>query len=91
MQTIRKLIFDEWNLHHIARHNIERDEVVEACFPTRLLRRGKGNSQLVYGQTDAGRFIIVVVAPRGQGAYYVITARDMVQSERRRYRAHTRK
>jgi uncharacterized protein len=90
MDPIRRIIFDAHNLEHIGRHGIGREEVLEACFPTRFLIRGRAKTRTVLGQCADGRYLTVILAPRGQGAYYVVTARNMTSSERRRYRAHTK-
>ncbi len=40
------------------------------------------------GQTDAGRYLIVILADKGHGHYKVVTAsaRDMTDVEKRTYR-----
>ena len=86
MLRIRDLIFDERNTEHIARHHVNPDEVEEACWTLPVVRRGKYGRLAVYGRTLVGRYLLVILAPKTGGDYYVITARPMTQAERRRYR-----
>jgi uncharacterized DUF497 family protein len=44
---------------------------------------------LVYGRTEAGRYLLVVLASLGGGVVRVITARDPTERERRLY--HTKR
>lgn len=63
---------------------LEADEV--AASPAHYVRRGRNDLYLVYGQTDAGRYLLVVLADHGAGLWRVVTARDMTAAERRVYR-----
>lgn len=38
---IRRLIWDEWNIDHIAGHNVEPEEVEEVCRSKNLFERGR--------------------------------------------------
>jgi len=31
MIKIRKLIWDKWNINHITKHNVTKDEIEELC------------------------------------------------------------
>jgi hypothetical protein len=46
-------------------------------------RTGREGTLEVYGRTDAGRRLLVVVVDEGRGVCFVVTARDMTDSERR--------
>lgn len=48
--------------------------------------RTRGDRYGLVGQTDAGRYLTVIVAPRGVAVYALITARDSDAAERRLYR-----
>lgn len=50
--------------------------------------KGRDDTTLLYGQTDAGRYLFVVVAESvmGPGCWYVVTARDMEPGEVRTFR-----
>ncbi|MGI8688673.1 MAG: BrnT family toxin [Thermomicrobiales bacterium] len=86
MVWFRDLIFDDWNKEHIARHGVEWDEATEAVRNAAFMTRGRGGTYQLVGQTDPGRFLAIVLAPRGQDVYYVVTAREATRDERRRYR-----
>jgi uncharacterized DUF497 family protein len=87
---ITQLIWDEWNEDHISRHGVAPYEVEEICSrPGRILRRGRGGTYAVFGQTEEGRELVIFLAPRGPqpGSFYAITARPMNARERRYFRA----
>lgn len=90
--VIRELLWDDCNEEHIARHHISRLEVEEVCFgdPWVLRARGK-DKQAIYGQSDGGRYLLVILGQRRAGVFYPITARDLTESERRRYRDYRRR
>jgi uncharacterized DUF497 family protein len=87
----------EWRrdrIDHIAKHNLTPDEVDEAVFddPARKIFRGPRSRRdrtryvyYVYGRTDEGRYVLVVLLDLGEGSALPVTARDMNQSERRLY------
>ena len=85
MPDIRRLIFDEQNEEHIARHGVTLEEVRDVCESLPLVLRGRRNRLTAYGRTSAGRYLLIVLDPPAGGAYYVVTARDMSRPERRRY------
>ncbi len=84
-----ELLWDEWNEEHIRAHGIEPHEVEDAVFdPAGLVLRTRGARQpryVVLGRTQVGRYLLVVLQPTGK-RWYAITARDMTDAERRRYR-----
>lgn len=79
---------------HIAKHSVNPEEVWEAAFDdaNRLVQRlestTSGPKRMVYrllGRTEAGRYLLIIFIYRGGGRAYLVTARDMVQAERRYY------
>ncbi|MBI4305958.1 MAG: BrnT family toxin [Chloroflexi bacterium] len=79
---------------HIARHGVTPDDVEEAVFddPERKLFRGPRSERdrtrfvyYVYGRTQDGRYLLVVLLDLGGRNALPLTARDMTQAERRRY------
>jgi uncharacterized DUF497 family protein len=70
------------------KHGVTFEEVEDACFNRAAhFRLGtRENLTLLYSRTGGGHYLQVVLAPRGQGNWAVVTARDMDASERRRYR-----
>ena len=86
---IKDFKWDDENVSHIARHNIDPDEVEEACYQRPFVLKGREGRYLVYGQAEDGRYLLVVGHYLGQGVFRVITARDMSDSERRLYKSRS--
>ncbi len=85
MIYIRELLWSNWNIEHIARHNVSPNEVEEACYNDPFVTRARNNTLRIIGQTDSGRFLTIFLAPRSEGRYFAITARNTTKAERRRY------
>ena len=47
---------------------------------------GRDGTTLLFGQTHAGRHVLMVLSKYGDGRWYVVTARSMTDSERRIYK-----
>ena len=80
------LIWDEWNLEHIARHGVTRDEAMEVCGGRFIVLRCYAGRFIVVGQSADGRAMSIVIEPEDEWKYYVVTARSSSRSERRAYR-----
>jgi hypothetical protein len=52
----------------------------------RLSTAGRKGTTLVLGTSNEGRHLLVVVAEAADGRDFVVTARDMTDSERRLFR-----
>lgn len=83
---IRKLVWDEWNIDHIAKHNVEPEEVEEACKSKNLFNKWKNKTYRVIGQTEDGRYLTIFLAPRIGQSYYPVTARDSTEKEKKAFR-----
>lgn len=69
-----------------SKHNVDFTEVEEACLSDkRHIRRGREGLYKVFSQTDAGRYVLVVLVNLGAGNWKVITAREMTGNEKRLY------
>ena len=88
MLRVEALEIDDPILDKIAsRHGVAFDEVEGACYSEELhVRRGREGLYKVFSQTDAGRYLLVVLADLTGGVWKVVTARDMTEQERRLYR-----
>ncbi|WP_051164225.1 hypothetical protein [Nocardia testacea] len=75
---------------HIARHNITPSEVEEAAQRPYQLGKGRNDTTLLFGQTHAGRYLVVVLSEAMDGRWYVVTARDMDGTEQQAYRRKAR-
>ncbi|MFH1258351.1 MAG: BrnT family toxin [Elusimicrobiota bacterium] len=77
--------WDDNNISHILKHAVSPNEVEEACFNTPFTLRSKDGRYLVYGRSDAGRYLFVVLVDKGHGVIRLITARDMEDKDRKLY------
>ena len=87
MVVVRRLVWDAWNVPHIARHQVTSNEVEE-------LRQGKfltvptyGGRLRIIGVTKVNRMIAAILHPLGKATFYVVTARPASRKERRLYQA----
>jgi uncharacterized DUF497 family protein len=85
MKFVRKLIWDEWNVTHIARHGVTPNEVEKVCHNNPFMSESvKGRTRAI-GQSQPGRTLTVILAPKDKRAFYPVTARPASRKERRRY------
>jgi uncharacterized protein len=83
--------WDEDNLEHIVKHQIEPEEAEEAILdpnrrPFPAHRGPKGEKRKgVIGRTETGRILVVIIEKVTRG-FRVITARDATSNEKRSYR-----
>ena len=89
MKKFHHLSWDDRNIDHIAKHNVTADEAEQAVFASRKrIRKGKGaNIYYLFGRTEAGRYIFIVLLAIGKLSARVITARDMSRKEKKWYRS----
>jgi uncharacterized DUF497 family protein len=87
MLSVRRLIWDAWNVAHIARHDVIPEEVEEVCHDEPMTSETYKGRLRVVGLTQSGRILAVILAPTPDaGVYYPITARPADRKERRNYR-----
>lgn len=80
---IKNLIWDDWNIEHIARHGVEPEEVEQVCKSKHRANKWKNKVYRVIGQTESGRYLTLFLAPRAKQNYYPVTARDSTLREKR--------
>lgn len=86
MLVIRKLIWNAWNIQHIARHQVIPDEVEVVCHRNPLILRGQKKGRLVIiGETEEGRILGIVIEAKGKGQYYPVTAYDADANDTKLY------
>ena len=83
--------WDQGNADHIAEHRVSTAEVEEALLDRRRIfdeasQTSDEQRWAVIGATEAGRVLFVVFTRRGR-LFRVVTARDALARERRRYRS----
>ena len=75
MINVQKLIWDSWNIAHIARHNVVPEEVEQVCHINPIVQKGKERRLHIFGPTKAGRMLTVILDPEEEkGTYYPVTA-----------------
>lgn len=86
---VRRLIWDSWNVTHIARHQVILDEVEQVCHGPHIIREAYKGRVMVIGPTTSQRMLAVVLElqPGEDGYYYPIAARPASRLERRQHRA----
>ena len=85
---IYEFIIEPGREEHIVRHQVSVAEVEEVIFGVPFIRKARQGRYHIIGQTEAGRYLTVFVAPRGRGVYGLVTARDADDAERRAYLRH---
>jgi uncharacterized DUF497 family protein len=87
---IYELIIEPGREEHIACHQVSVSEVEEVIFGEPFIRKARSGRCHVIGQTEAGRYLAVFIAPREYGVYGLVTARDADYAERKAYLQHRR-
>jgi uncharacterized protein len=94
--VIRKIIWKDQFVEKLERkHHVsvrEAEEILEGKPHLRRVGRGRVRDENVYaayGQTDAGRYLIVFYIRKVSGALLPISARDMDDAERKYYERQT--
>lgn len=82
---IDKFAWDQENLEHISRHFVDSMEVEQVFDGKYLVRKTKENKYLVWGQAYSGRYLFIVFRYLGKGKIRVITARDMMDKDKKFY------
>ena len=96
LAEIVEILWSDADIEHIARHGVSPDEVEEVVALRPVWRRGRRHpvtgrkSLYALGQTEAGRFLFVVLSPRGRSRARCITAMDMDSATRAFYMRHRR-
>ncbi len=73
---IYQLIVEPGREEHIARHHVSVAQADEIVFGNPIVTRTRQGRIRLIGQTDAGRYLTVIVASRERGVYGLVTARD---------------
>ncbi len=91
MIFVRRLVWDSWNVAHIARHEVTPDEVEEVCHGEYIVRQTYDDRLLLIGPTLSGRILVVILGPTEKvGIYYPVTARPASRKERGLYKNESR-
>lgn len=84
--NIGDLVWNDENIEHIARHNVTPEEVEDVCYGLHLSEKTSGGRYILSGQSSAGRYLNVVIQRIGSGLFRPITAFEMSDSYKSRYK-----
>lgn len=79
---IKKLVWEEYNIEHIKKHNVNLKELEEAVKNFIAHKIGKKGRYIAIGRSGK-RLISLVIKRKDSGIYYLVTARDSSRKERR--------
>lgn len=79
---IKELIWDEYNVEHIKKHNVTVIEASEAVKNFITHKGGKKGRYIAIGRSGV-RLISLVVKRVSSGVYYPVSVRDSSKKERR--------
>lgn len=81
--VVKVLIFDEYNLTHIKKHKVDKEEAIEAGKRIVYHRKTYSERYLATGRSGS-RIITLILKREAVGHYYLITARDADKKERKK-------
>lgn len=81
--VVKKLIWEQWNIEHIQKHNVSIQEAETAAKNLIAHKKGYKGRYIVIGRCK-GRILSIIVVREKTGEYFVVTARDANKKERRR-------
>ncbi len=82
---IHRLRWNDWNVTHIARHDVEPGEVEQVCHGSFIASQTYKGRIRITGPTAAGRMLAIILKPEDEGNYYCVTAHDANTGETKRY------
>ncbi len=77
-----ELVWDEWNVEHLAKHKVKTSEAEEALIDRIRAKKGYKGRLIVFGKTKTHRLLAIVIKKTNKG-YYIFSARDASKKERR--------
>lgn len=83
---IQGLNWDDENIEHINKHNVSPSEVEDVCYGIHFSRRESKGRYILSGQSTSGRYLNVVLELVNDAIYRPITAFDMSENYKLRYR-----
>lgn len=85
MKRLEALEVDDHILEKIqVKHGVSFDEAEEVCLSASAhVRRDRSGLYKFFGQTEAGRYLLVMLAEGDGRTWRLVTARDMTNKERR--------
>jgi len=87
---IDSLYWDDENIEHISKHNVNPQEVEDVCFGAHIIKREGDRRYILSGQSANGRYLNVVIERVYRRLFRPITAFEMSVNYKRRYRKRLR-
>ena len=84
--NITDLEWDDANMEHIALHSVSPEEVWDVCTGDHIAEKQANNRYILSGQTAGGRYIDVVIQHIAAASFRPVTAFDMSENHKRRFR-----
>jgi uncharacterized DUF497 family protein len=85
MLIARSLVWDKFNVTHIAEHGVNPEEVEQVCQGDHHISQTPNGRLRLIGPTRGGHLLTIILSPKGEGAYYTVTARPASKQERQLY------
>lgn len=83
MIKVKKLVWDRWNLEHIKKHSVTKEEVEVVGRAIIFSVQTYDNRIRIVGRVR-NRILSIILNPQDEAnIYYVVTARDADKKERR--------
>lgn len=82
---VNRLDWNDNRREHIVRHRVSVEEVEDVAFGKHYAVRTRQGRYRLIGQTESGRYLVVILEPAEYDWFDPITARDATQNERRLY------
>ena len=82
---VNKFVWNKDNLEHISKHYVNSIEVEKVFDGKFIVRKTKEGMYLAWGQAYNGRYLFIVFRSLGKGNIKVITARDMMDKDKKFY------
>lgn len=81
--VIKKLVWDEYNIKHINKHNVKQGDVEQVAKNIIAHKKVKLGRYAIFGRFGS-RILTVIINRKDTGVYYPVTARDAAKKERKR-------
>ena len=80
---IKFLIWNDWNIEHIKKHNVQIGEIIEAGKNLYFHRKTVENRYLAVGKSGT-RLLTLILNRKATGRYYLVTAFDSGKKDRKK-------
>lgn len=80
--VIKRLVWDSYNVEHIKKHGVTKEEIENAVKLIRYHKHTHNQRYLVVCEGDK-RLVTIIIARKSFNTYYVVSARIAKKSERK--------